>query len=321
MITRTDVICIGSATVDHFLIVDQPLKSIKLGDKILIKNKEMHSGGGATNAAATFAKMGLKVKVLVKLGDDADGDFVQRDLVEYRIKSVPIPLSKKPTDTAMIVSSLKEKDRIIFVRKGASEDLSFDDFKNLHLKAKWIYLSTLMGKSFQTSKKIAQYAEKKRINLLFNPSLYLAKKGKRYLAQILRATTILVLNKEETQALLGISSNSFSVLLKSLQKLGPKIVVITDGIRKMHALNGDIMYEYLPPNEKVVHTAGAGDAFTAGFLSGLIKKYSFSEALQIGQVNATSVVQIVGTKNGILTEKEALKAIKKYKIKCTQRKI
>ncbi|HLC52345.1 MAG TPA: hypothetical protein VJI98_03835, partial [Candidatus Nanoarchaeia archaeon] len=53
----------------------------------------------------------------------------------------------------------------------------------------------------------------------------------------------------------------------------------------------------------------------SGFLAGIIKKYSFEDALRLGQVNSSSVIQYVGTKNKLLTEKEAKEAIRKHRIK------
>ena len=200
------------------------------------------------------------------------------------------------------------------MHKGASLDLNVNDFKKSQLKAKWLYLATLMGRSFQTAKSIAEYAKKKKINLLFNPSLYLAKKGRKALHPILKATTILVLNKEEADALMQKNVHSINALLLGLNNLGPKTIVITNGPKKICALHDNKIYSLSPPNITVVHTAGSGDAFTAGLLAGIIKDYSFADALRLGQVNANSVIQHIGTKNKLLTEREALNLFKKYKI-------
>ena len=83
----------------------------------------------------------------------------------------------------------------------------------------------------------------------------------------------------------------------------------------MYALHKDNIYSLVPPDVKVVHTAGAGDAFTSGLLAGIIKKYHFEKALQLGIVNSLYVIQHIGTKNKLLTIKEAHTAIKKYKPK------
>ncbi|MDP3734611.1 MAG: carbohydrate kinase family protein [Nanoarchaeota archaeon] len=312
--SKTDVLCVGSATLDHFLTIDRSISSIKLGDKVLVSSLEMHSGGGATNAGAALAKLGVRVKILTKLGNDHAATIVKKELHRYGLTNLARTSSKKSTDVSTIISSTKEKDRVIYVHKGASLDLTEHDFTKSDLNVRWIYLATLLGKSFQTAKKIAAYAQQKEINLLFNPSLYLAKQGIAILNPVLRATTILVLNKEEAQALLK-STAPTPLLLQKLHHLGPKTVIITDGSRKLYAYAAGTIYSLLPPNVKIVHTAGAGDAFTAGFLAGIIKKYSLEDALRLGQVNSTAVIQDIGAKSKLVSEREAQKMIKKYNIK------
>jgi len=320
--SKYDVLCVGSATVDTFLTIERPFSSLKLGDKVLVKSVDKRSGGGATNSASALAKLGLKVKTATKVGDDDDGNFILKELKAEGVENICHIRSKQQTDLATIISSTKEKDRIILVHKGASTDLSARDLQTSQLNCSWIYLATLTRKSQQTAFEIATIAKKKNINLLFNPSLYLAQKEKKQLSPILQNTSVLVLNKEEAQALLKTSSNYFQFLLKELQKCGPKIVIVTDGRRGLYALQNNVMYSLTKtPNVKIVHTAGAGDAFTSGFLVGLIKKYSFDDALRLGQVNASSVIQHVGAKVGQLTEREAKAMMKKYRIKITQKRV
>lgn len=318
---QTNVLCVGSATVDTFLTVEDSFKSIRLGDKVLVKAIEMHSGGGATNAAAALRKLGLDVKVLTKLGNDHSAQFVMKELQEYKIKNVCKHHSRKHTDFATIISYSKDKDRTIYVHKGASQDLEEDDFTKSDLKAEWIYLASLTGKSMEMGREIANYAREKKIQLLFNPSLYLAEKGKTYLKPILDAASILVLNKEEAQALLGMKSGDVKPLITQLRQLRPEIVIITEGKKAAYAFYQGILYTIFPTNVKVVDTAGAGDAFTSGFLAGFIKQYSFADALRLGQVNAESVVQYIGTKNKLLTEKEAKEIMKKDRIKVKEKRL
>ena len=315
MLKKYDVLCIGSATVDNFLTTNCSLKCVHLGDKILVTHMEKHSGGGATNSAA------VKVKLLTKLGNDHDAEFITKELKQYKLKNICLHTSNKNTNSSTLISCPQDKDRIIYAHKGASSDLSLNDFKKSQLSARWIYMASLMDKSFQTAKKIVLHAKKNKINLLFNPSLYLAKKGKAQLKSILEATTILVLNKEEAQALLKNKTGSFKKLLLELEKLGPETVIITNGAKKCYALSENVIYSLTPPDVKIVHTAGAGDAFTAGFLAGIIKKYSLEDALRLGQVNSSSVIQHFGTKNKLLSEKEAKLFMERYKIKINKNEI
>ena len=309
---KVDVICVGSATIDTFMEVERKVAQIKLGDKVLVNKFEKHSGGGATNSAVALRKLGLKVKVLSKLGQDYDAEFIENELKGYKIKNICLHKSKHNTDAATIISSSLEKDRVIYVHKGASLDLKVGDFKKSQLKAKWIYLASLMKQSWKTAVLIAKYSQENKINLLFNPSLYLARKGKNFLKPVLQATDILVLNLQEAQALLNMKIKVRDLLVK-LSELGPRIVVITNGAKTLHAYNGRF-YSSPPPEINVVNTAGSGDAFTAGFLAGVIRNFPFSESIKQGQAQASSVIQYIGTKNKLLNSKEIQKFIKRHKI-------
>lgn len=304
----TDVVTLGSATFDAFLTTEKRFKEIKLGEKVLVSTMNGYTGGGATNSAAALATMGLAVKCLTKVGNDEHGHIVLRELKEkYGVGIIQTKYSTHATSFSAIVHSLKEKDRVIFTYKGASDDLSWNDFDHNQLQARWIYMGTLLGEAWKTALQIAEYAKRHDINLLFNPSSYLAKKGKKFLAQMLHATTLLVLNKEEAQAVLGLKLTNMKELAKKLTRLGPKIVAITDGEHGVWVYDGQELLHEPALNVNVVHTAGAGDAFTSGFLAGIIKKHPLRVALKVGIANAASVITKLGAKNGLLTWKEALR--------------
>ena len=310
-----EVICIGSATVDTFLTINQPFSSIKKGDKLLIQSIEKHTGGGATNSAVALSKLGLKTKTLIKLGNDHDSYLIIQELKKYKVVNLCRNLSKKNNDSAFIVTSTIDKDRIIYNHKGSSLDLSKLDFNDSNIKAKWIYLASPMGKTLNTVKEIGSLIKKRNISVLFNPSLYLAKQGYSKLKPILDLTLILILNKEEAQALLKITRNvtTFS-LINQLVKRGLNTVIITNGPKELIAYHQKTIYQLFPPKTKVIDTTGAGDAFNSGVLAGIIKQYSFEDALRLGQINATSVIQHLGAKNKLLTEKEAKEKLKRIRV-------
>ncbi len=308
-----DVICIGSATYDMFATILERFDEPEPGDKVRVDHIEGSVGGGAVNSSIALARMGLKVAALSKYGADQNARMIENKLRKEGVKIIRTKKSADFTAYSYILTSSKESDRIIYTYKGASDNLSADDFDMNSLKSQWIYMATMMGKSFNTCEKIAGYAKKNGIRLLFNPSTYLAKKGKEYLKTILNCSDILVLNKSEAKLLLKTNENDDIVLAESLSRLGPKMVVITDGKRGIHAYDGSCKYSMKPYHVKVVHTTGAGDAFTAGFLAGIIKKNDPAHALELGMANAASTIQHYGATNGLLSYSSAKDFVKKHK--------
>jgi ribokinase len=277
------------------------------GSKILINELDITTGGGGTNTAVALAKLGHKVAWLGKLGDDSNADTITNKLKKENISSLAVK-GKGYSGYSIILDSI-EHDRTILAYKGVNNDLSFNELPLKKLKTKWFYFSSMLESSFRTQEKLAEFAKKKGIKIAFNASSYLAKKGAGYLKNILRKTEIFILNKEEAQYL--VKGSSIKELLKGLRKLGPKIAIITDGKKGAHAFDGKDMYTIKTTNIKVIETTGAGDAFAASLLSGMIKKNDIKFAMQLGQANSESVIQYHGAKNKLLKYKEALKLIKK----------
>ena len=186
----------------------------------------------------------------------------------------------------------------------------------------------MLGESFKTLEKLAEYAKKNKIKVAFNPTNYLAKEGPKKLKKILDATEALVLNKEEAKLLLGYKPEDMTIaierLMKELNRLGPNIIVITDGANGAYCYedaNKRYMYHIQPRGVKLMETTGAGDAFTSSFIAGLIKGKPIEFCLFLAQSNTESVIQHYGAKNILLTWDKVLKEMKKYKHKVVRRKL
>ena len=318
-----DIITVGSATVDVFANTESELIKIKTsnseeeliaypsGSKILIKELRFTTGGGGTNTAVSLARLGHKVGYLGSLGNDENGrkilDLLKKEKIDFIGK-----LINDTTGYSIILDSI-EHERTILTYKGANDKLKFSDINLKKLKTKWFYFSSMISESFKTLEKLAEFAEKNKINIAFNPSTYLAKKGIDYLKKILTRTSILILNNEE--ALLLVGKNNVKTMLKELYKLGPEIIIITDGKKAINAYDGKNIYVLIPNKIRVVESTGAGDAFASSFLSGMIKKNNVDFALRLGLVNSESVIQKSGAKNKLLKYREALEIIKKSPIK------
>ena len=324
-----DVLTVGSATADVYSKTEfsELLKgknkeeciAYPVGSKILIKELTLTSGGGGTNTAVSLARLGHKVAFLGKMGSKENSRRVIDDLKTEKVDTSFIVRSEKGrTGYSIILDSIKH-DRTILTFKGSNNDLRFSEIKLKKLRTKWFYFSTMMEESFRTLEKLASYAVKSDIKIMFNISSYLAKKGVPYLRNILKKVNILVLNKEEACILVG--KNNIESLLKKLHKLGPEIIAITDGKHGVYIFNNNYLYYGKPHNIKVVESTGAGDAFASSFLSGIIRKNDIEFAMKLGMANAESVIQYHGAKNILLSYKEALSIMKKRPTKIIKKRL
>ena len=315
-----DIICVGSASVDVFVKThfSQLIKKCKnkgipcdlqgypLGSKILIDELLFSSGGCGTNTAVAFSKLGLKTAFLGKTGSGTNAALIERELKQANVKNLAIKDKNERTGYSIILDSVQQ-DRTILTAKGSNNTLKKSEVPFQKLKTKWFFFSTMMNTSYQTLKTIASFAKRKKIPIALNISEYLAKKGVSYLKPILLATTIFILNKQES--LMLTKKKSEKKAAETILKNGPEIVVITNGKKGATTYTQETIHHIQANKIKIVETTGAGDAFASGFVAGYIKKNDISFALQLARANAESVIKHHGAKQKLLTWKEAIKRI------------
>ncbi len=316
-----DIICFGSATEDVFVNTavhelmkkGQKIIGYPAGAKILIKDLRFSTGGGGTNTAVSFSRLGFKTGYVGNLGMDFSAQKILEELKKenaYFLGSV----SEGFSGFSVILDSA-EHHRTVLTYKGENDNLEFSKIKT-KLNSKWFYFSSLMNKSFETQKKIFDYASKQGIRIAYNPSEYQVKEGLSKLNGMLAKTEVLVLNKEEAKLLLGfrIGKNiQIETLAQKIAKTGTNLVCITDEDKGAYAYSTDEkrFYSLTPHKIRVVEKTGAGDAFASGFVAGLMKGKSIEFSLQIALANSESVIRYYGAKNRLLTWREAISEISK----------
>ncbi len=321
-----DVITAGSAVVDAFFytnVKEISINNIKeicypAGAKILIKKSHFFTGGGATNTAVAFSRLGFKTGCIIKVGNDSNGKKILKELKNEKIDFLGKISKNDHTDFSVILDSY-EHERTIFNYKDASNKLKYSDINFKKLNTKWFYFSSLMDQSFITLKKLAGFAKEHNIKVALNTSQYLAEKGPKILKPILDATNILILNKEEAELLIG--KDKIENLLKKIFHLGIEIVCITDGKNGSYVYDGSYLYYQYPHNIKIVERTGAGDAYASTFVAGMIKKNDIEFAMDIALANAESIITHMGAKNILLSYPRTLKIIKKHPSKIIKREI
>lgn len=72
----------------------------------------------------------------------------------------------------------------------------------------------------------------------------------------------------------------------------PRILVVKDGVRAATAFTGDGVHTVPALRTTVMEPVGAGDAFAAGFLAGLLRGAAPAQALRPGHITAVPALQV-----------------------------
>ncbi|MCF7871471.1 carbohydrate kinase family protein [Candidatus Woesearchaeota archaeon] len=288
-----------------------------VGEKILVNHLEHQIGGGGTNTAVSFSRLGLRTGYVGVIGKDDEGLKVFRLLKKENVHFLGV--LGKVTGLSVVLDSLHD-DRTILTYKGCNDSLRFKDIVKANLKTKWFYFSSMVGESFDALNDLALFAESARIKVVFNPSSYLVKKGAAYLNNILSRCHCLILNKDEARVLSG--KKDIKSILKFLKTHVKDLVVVTDGKNGAWCYDGDLVLQSKSSNKlKIVETTGAGDAFASGFTSGLVLGKNLKAAFKMGFIQAESVIQSYGAKNKLLNYDELVKLLNKDNRKIVEYKL
>lgn len=315
---RFDVITIGSATQDVFVkshgwkerldgsAPDGIDACIPLGSKLGIDELVFASGGGATNAAVTFAHFGLKTACFSRVGMDETGDGIIRQLKDERIdvKGIQRDHHEKTAYSIILVSG--EGYRGILTHRGAANHLNPKLFPwheramfGQPYKAKWIYLTSLGGDK-AALKSIFAIAKKMNACVAWNPGNGELDLGINVLRPYIKETHVFILNREEAAQLANLPPRFNEHILDKIGKLPQQALVMTAGKDGAYVrAHGATMFAPALKGKRL-NTTGAGDAFGSGFVGALVKGRDLDDALRVGMLNAIGVVTHMGAKAGIL---------------------
>jgi len=325
-----DFVAIGDITTDAFIRLNKNFASIEcneegrpckicmnFGDKLPYDFVEVvRAVGNSPNASVSAHRLGLKSAIVTNIGDDQNGKECIDQLKRQGVSTDFVKTHDgKKTNYHYVL--WYENERTILI-KHEEYEYSMPSVG----ESGWLYLSSLGENSLPFHGVIADYVKKHaKIKLAFQPGTFQIKLGPEKLAEIYKNTEVFFCNVEEAIKILKTDNRDIKFLLSEMNKLGPKIVVITDGPKGAYAYHAEktwFMPPYPDPKEPYDRT-GAGDSFSSTFVSALALGKEVPEALSWAPVNSMSVVQKVGAQEGLLHQDELIGYLKNapedYKVK------
>ena len=309
MDSKYQVVSVGSATLDVFVrsreltVIDSndshtgSFLQVPYGTKAEVEELVIQSGGGGTNTAVGFKRLGLTAAVLARSGNDFAGRLVRQELEKEGVGlDYLISIEGDQTDYSTILIG-PDGGRTILVSRGKTH-LEIDQVPFDRLRADWYYVSSIEG-NLELLDRLLDHASQTRAQVVINP-------GRKELAQpeklisLLNRAQVVILNREEAAKLTGLAIGDDRVLVATAQ-LVSQLAVVTEGSKGAVVYdNQDRQLVGVGFRVRQEETTGAGDGFGCGFTAGLIRGRSLEESLWLGMANGASVVTKTGAKTGLL---------------------
>lgn len=210
------VITIGGATQDIFLTcqsTDQlTLERNNFISRYLIFSPQdkteasaiTHtSGGGATNTAAAFKRMGWETSCFCNLGKDFSGSSIIQALNEYAINTNLITTtSNELTGTSLIINN-PIGDRVLIAYRGANNSLTItDQLLEAIPSVNLIYITSLNSQTAAQLPTLTKHAKQHKVMVAINPGKnQLLPQGFAPLKESLTYIDVLIINFNEAKLL------------------------------------------------------------------------------------------------------------------------
>ncbi|RLI12665.1 sugar kinase [Candidatus Bathyarchaeota archaeon] len=290
---KLDVICFGALNVDKLYKVD---KIASADEESEILDFKEAPGGSAANTAVGLARLGVKTGFIGKVARDREGEMLMRSFIEEGVNTDGIVVASHGRSGVVIGFVDEAGERALYVDPGVNDSLSLEEIDmDYTSQAGLLHLSSFIGESsFNVQKEIVKMLSD--IPVTIDPGMIYARKGLAELKPLIERCLALFPNEHEVRILTGKNYVEGSQILL---KEGVKIVAVKLGSRGCYVTDGKEQHVIEPFRVKVVDSTGAGDAFCAGFIYGLMKNMSLRECGILGNFVASRTLMKMGARNGL----------------------
>ena len=302
-----------------------------------IKSFAAYVGGSPTNIAVGARRLGLKTAVLTAVGDDPVGDFILKFLNDEGVETRFIP-RKSGTRTSAVVLGIEPPDKfpLVYYRDNCADNqLSIDDVLNTPILECRVFEFSGTGLSKEPSRSANLFALEQAkaagattvLDVDFRPNQW---HDPRAFGVTVRAALPLVdvvlgtedeckavtltdptqVNVTHSQISGARVAGDLASAVQAMQRRGPRAIVVKRGEKGATLFEtGKAPVDVPGFPVEVYNVLGAGDAFAAGFIYGLVKGWDYYKAARLGNADGAIVVTRHGCANFMAYEDEIFKFV------------
>ena len=261
-------------------------------------------GGAPANFACHAAILGAQVSMFTAVGNDLRGDKALAILQGFKIDTSLIQrVSSAPTGSVGVSLDAAGKPTFEIHTGSAWDHIALSSACEAKIaKADAVYFGTLGQRSEMSRQSRRQgltQAEKRGILRVLDVNLRKPFYDASLIRESIEKASVLKLSDDELPEIAAASniledSNPENTLRSILKRFDLDLVVMTHGAKGAILVSATETFDQPGIPTKVVDTVGAGDAFTAAFVLGLLRGEANQDILRKACETASAVCSIVG---------------------------
>ena len=299
-----DLACLGILVLDVFgKSIDRfPAK----GTSEYFDKLEIHPGGCAYNTAVDASRLGLRVSVLGMLGADSFGDLILQALLQEGVNTAGVCRSPEASTAFSFVMVPEDGQRRIYHTLGASQIYGLSDVcRDLIAGSKVFHVagaSLMPALDGLPTVDLLRFARENGTITSLDP---VVRSGcANAILPCLEYLDVFLPNCDESVFITGLSKPEDQ--LRFYLDAGTRMVGIKLGEKGCLVGNGKETVRLGVYHVPVFDTCGAGDAFLAGFLYGLLQNWDMRQCALFATGTAAFCVSAIGTTTAIPSAKTVL---------------
>lgn len=292
------VVVVGSINMD---LVTMCQRVPKAGETIFGDRFFQVPGGKGANQGVAMGKLGTKVTMLGKVGEDSFGNDLINSMKNSGVNTDYIERSKNSTGIAKIIVEANGQNRILVV-SGANMDVD-KEYIDRHIdviKDADIVVTQLELPLPTVEYVLGKAKEFDKLTIL-NPA-----PAEPLNEKIIRSSDIIIPNKTELSFITRMPTDTDEEIKAACEKLldiGVKELIVTLGSKGSLHINREKSQFHSAYMVKAIDTTAAGDSFIGGFVKAL-NKNNIDEAIEFGTKVSAIAVTRIGAQSSIPTLKE-----------------
>jgi sugar/nucleoside kinase (ribokinase family) len=286
------VTMIGNANVD---VIARPVTAPPdPGTEKRVDTIEMRVGGSAAISALTLAALGIPARLIACVGSDPLGKFVRDSLW---VGGVPLDDVSVRSDERTAVSIAFEApghDRSFLIGLGCLAGFSEDLIPRQAVRADAVMITGYFlaprlrgGPTGRLLHEAKRSGARTFLDTGWDPDGW-PRSTSEEVAALLPSVDVFLPNLDEATAMTGLDEPQAAA--RALQMLSGGVVIVKLGSEGCVTVAPGSSVWTRAPAVDVVDSTGAGDAFNAGVIAGLIDDASLAEALELATRVGSSVV-------------------------------